>query len=82
MSLQVPTGSALPQPGFRGDATHGDLMSVGLAPPQIAARWPFRKPQRHFCSGWKGRGGRREAEWDLPLSWMPGLFYLLWSPTI
>lgn len=77
---KVPTGFAFPQSGFQGDATHRDLMSVGLAAPQIAAQWPLPKPPRHFCCGWKGRVGRREAEWDSPLCELPGLFYLLWSP--
>lgn len=37
------------------------LMSVGLDPPQVAARWPLPKLLRHLCCGWEGRGGRREA---------------------
>lgn len=60
-STPVPAGSTLPHPGSRGDATHRDLMSVGLDPPQIAARGPLPKPQSHSCCGWKGRGGKREA---------------------
>lgn len=36
-------------------------MSVGLDPPQMAARWPLPKPQSHLRCGWKGRAGKREA---------------------
>lgn len=50
-----------PHPGSQGDATHRDLMSVGLDLPQIAARQPLPKPQRSICRGWRGRGGRQEA---------------------
>lgn len=72
-SLQVPAGSALPHPGSQGDATHGDLMSVGLDPPQIAARGPLPKPQRSLCCGWRGRGARRKASGVRSASQQPWL---------
>lgn len=56
-----PCHSTLPHPGSQGDTTHRDLMSVGLDPPQMAARWPLPQPQSHLCCGWKGRGGKWEA---------------------
>lgn len=72
-SLHVPAGSALPHPGSRGDATHRDLMSLGLDPPQIAARGPLPKLQRHFCCGWEGRGGRQVESIHLSPALVPGL---------
>lgn len=39
-------------------------MSVGLAPPQIAAVWPLPRPQRRLCYGWKGRGRKEGGSWS------------------
>lgn len=53
-----------PLPGAPSDATQGDLMSLGLDPPQMAARGPHPSSPGAFAVDGRRKGNKRGGGWS------------------